>query len=177
MVGRVKMMDSGIGGYLSGRSVPKLGLPSTIGSDVNLASLKGTTVVYVYPRTSPLNQLPIEGWDQIPGARGCTRQSKEFSTYHDNIIAAGADRVFGLSTQDTVYQAEMKNRLGLPFDVLSDNQLAFAGALRLPTFDAGGMTLLTRITLIIRNGVIERVFFPVTDPADNAKEVLTYFRK
>jgi len=159
---------------LTGSTVASLKLPTTSGTDIDLASLKGTTVVYAYPRTSPPDQPPIEGWDQIPGARGCTPQSKEFSAHYDEIIAAGADRVFGLSTQDTAYQAEMKNRLGLPFDVLSDDKLALANNLRLPTFDAGGMTLLTRITLIIRDGSIDRVFFPVTDPAGNAKDVLEY---
>ena len=161
---------------LTGTAIPSLILTTTNGNDIDLASLKGTTIVYAYPRTSPPNEPPIEGWDQIPGARGCTPQSKDFAARHDEIITAGADRVFGLSTQDSAYQSELKNRLGLPFDIISDNKLVLADALNLPTFDVGGMTLLTRLTLIIRDGMIARVFHPVTDPAGSASEVLDYLR-
>ncbi|MHA7772500.1 peroxiredoxin [Roseibium sp. M-1] len=156
--------------------IPSILLHSTGGSAVDLSLLSGLAVVYAYPRTSPPDSAPIEGWDQIPGARGCTPQCRGFAAHYQAILRAGATHVFGLSTQETAYQAEMKARLALPFEVLSDAALEFSTALGLPTFEAGGMTLLKRLTLIIEAGRIRQVFFPVEDPADNAFEVLTYLR-
>jgi len=162
---------------LTGKAVPDVALPATDGTEVNLSPITGTTVVYAYPRTSPPNEPPIEGWDQIPGARGCTPQSKGFAEHYDAILKAGAARVFGLSTQDTGYQKEVVERLGLPFPILSDEQLSLSGKLGLPWFEAGGMRLLTRITLIIENGVIRKVFAPVEDPAGNAADVAAYLAR
>lgn len=117
-------MQQHIVDHLFGMQLPSVMLAATDGSIVNLSAGDGVTVVYAYPRTSPPDQPPIEGWYQIPGARGCTSQSKEFAVHYDDIIAAGAKRVFGLSTQDTAYQSEMKVRLHLPFEILSDADLA-----------------------------------------------------
>lgn len=161
---------------LCGQSLPRVALSATNGATVDLSAMDGVSVVYAYPRTSPPNEPPIEGWDQIPGARGCTPQSQGFAEHHDAIIAAGAARVFGLSTQDTAYQQELVNRLSLPFDILSDEQLTLAKALGLPTFQAGGMVLLTRITLIIDSGTIKKVFYPVSDPGQNALDIAAYLR-
>ncbi|MFT5708089.1 MAG: peroxiredoxin [Oceanospirillaceae bacterium] len=161
---------------LTGQTVPSLVLVATNGSKINLATLKGISVVYAYPRTSPPNQPPIEGWDLIPGARGCTPQSKSYGEYHNEIIAAGASRVFGLSTQSSEYQKEVAERLSLPFYLLSDDKLKLAAALSLPTFEAASMTLLTRITIIIENGNIKKVFFPVNEPNQNAVEVAAYLK-
>ncbi|WP_428670658.1 peroxiredoxin [Roseibium sp.] len=161
---------------LTGKSVPDLSLQATDGNEIDLARLEGTTVLYAFPRTSPPNEPPIEGWDQIPGARGCTPQSRGFAEHHDAILLAGARRVFGLSTQDTDYQKEVVERLSLPFSILSDEQLAFADALELPRFEAGGMTLLSRITLVIEDGRVRKVFSPVENPAENAAEVAAFLR-
>ncbi|MCK7611169.1 peroxiredoxin [Roseibium sediminicola] len=161
---------------LENKHVPTVGLPATDGEIVDLSSLKGLTVLYAYPRTSPPDSPPIEGWDQIPGARGCTPQCKGFASHYREILAAGANRVFGLSTQDTPYQFEMKSRLGLPFEVLSDADLKFASGLDLPVFEAGGMRLLKRLTLVIEDGTIRQVFYPVDDPAGNALDVLTWLQ-
>lgn len=168
------MTKSNIVEVLTGKAVPDVALPATDGTEVNLALLPGITVVYAYPRTSPPNEPPIEGWDQIPGARGCTPQTKGFADHYDAILEAGAARVFGLSTQDTGYQTEVVERFALPFPILSDEQLALAGKLGLPWFEAGGMTLLTRITLVIENGVIRKVFAPIEDPAGNAAAVAAF---
>ena len=161
---------------LVGRRFPPIALPATNGSSVDLSQLSGVTVIYGYPRTSPPDEPPIEGWDEIEGARGCTIQSKGFAAFYPAIRAAGADQVFGLSTQDTAYQSEMKARLELPFDVLSDEGLELSAALGLPTFEAGGMTLLKRLTMIVQDGAVVHVFFPVEEPADNAFAVLKYLQ-
>ena len=140
---------------------------------MGLAALPGTTVVYCYPRTGrPDEDLP-EGWDEIPGARGCTPQSCAFRDHHAELRALGAP-VFGLSSQSTDYQLEAAGRLHLPFPLLSDEGLEFAGALQLPTFEAGGMTLVKRLTLIVEDGRIEGVFYPVFPPDENAARVVEW---
>jgi peroxiredoxin len=151
-------------------------LPSTSGEPVDLAALSGRTVVYCYPLTGrPDRELP-QGWNEIPGARGCSPQSCAFRDHHENLRALGA-RVFGLSTQDTAYQREAVERLNLPYELLSDEDLRFAEALSLPTFEAGGMVLLKRLTMIIDDGRIEKVFYPVFPPDRNAEEVLGWLRE
>ncbi len=163
--------DDGAADHLAGAAVPDLGLLSTNGREVFLAREPGRTVLYSYPRTGEPDKDPPEGWDMIPGARGCTPQSCGFRDHHQELAALGA-RVYGLSTQDTEYQREMATRLHLPFEVLSDAGFALTRALRLPTFDIAGMTLLKRIALILRGGRIEKVFYPVFPPDRNATEVV-----
>ncbi len=167
------MIDDGAADHLRGTMLTSLALPSTDGSTVDLAALPGRTVVYCYPRTSRPDQPGIPGWDQIPGAKGCTPQSCAFRDHHAELQALGA-RVFGLSTQSTEYQQEAVERLHLRFPLLSDADLAFASALRLPTFSAAGMTLLKRLTLIARDGRIETVFYPVVPPQENAARVIAW---
>ena len=148
-------------------------LPSTSGETVELDDLgPGRTVLYVYPLTGrPDRDLP-EGWDSIPGARGCTPEACDFRDHHEELLQAGAARVSGVSAQDTDYQREVVDRLRLPFAMLSDTELRLAAELRLPTFQAGGMTLFKRVTLVIRDGVIEHIFYPVFPPDAHAREVL-----
>jgi peroxiredoxin len=168
--------DDGAADHLPGTRLPSVPLISTSGDTVDLSALTGTTVAYCYPMTGrPDRELP-QGWDEIPGARGCTPQSCSFRDHHAELRNLGA-RVFGLSTQDTGYQREAATRLHLPFELLSDERLAFAEALGLPTFEADGMTLLKRLTLIIEDGRIERVFYPVFPPGKNAEEVLLWLRE
>jgi peroxiredoxin len=140
---------------------------------VDLSSLPGRTVVYCYPRTGKPGQDLPRGWDEIPGARGCTPQSCSFRDHHAELRALDT-RVFGLSTQSTGYQREAAERLHLPFELLSDEGLAFAKGLDLPTFEVEGMTLIKRLTLIIDNGRIEKVFYPVFPPGENAEEVVAW---
>jgi peroxiredoxin len=154
--------------------LPRMALASTAGRSVELSALKGRTVVYVYPRTGrPDQELPT-GWNAIPGARGCTPQSCAFRDHFDELKRAGATQMFGLSTQDTAYQREAVERLHLPFELLSDGKLELAKALQLPMFEVDGMRLIKRLTLIARDGVIERVFYPVFPPDQNAQQVLAW---
>ena len=159
--------------HLTGMSIPSMLLPATDGTNVDLSE-GGLTVVYAYPRTSPATGGAIEGWDSIPGARGCTPQSCAFRDHFAELQALGIERVFGLSTQETEYQREAVERLHLPFALLSDDSLSFAHALNLPVFDAGGMTLLKRLTLIVANGKVEHVFYPVFQPDQNAADVIAW---
>ncbi|MFD7501728.1 redoxin family protein [Streptomyces sp. NPDC059850] len=169
--------DDGAAAHLPGTPVPPLELRGSGDTTVRLDALgAGRTVIYVYPLTGrPGTDLP-EGWDAIPGARGCTPEACGFRDHYQELLAAGAVRVFGLSSQDTDYQREVVERLHLPFDMLSDPPLSLAGALDLPTFEAAGLTLYKRLTLIIRDGVIEHVFYPVFPPNDHADQVLAWLR-
>lgn len=161
---------------LVGQVFPDLLLPATSGQDLSLAALDGTTVLYVYPRTSPPNGTAIPGWEEIPGAKGCTPQSCGFRDGHADLLSSGASRVFGLSTQDTQYQAEVVARLCLPFDLLSDADLRLRDALDLPTFSVAGLTLLERLSMIVTSGRITHVAHPVLDPAGDADHILSVLR-
>lgn len=169
-------VDDGAARHPPGVAIPELRLLATDGSDISLASLSGRTVVYAYPLTGrPGAPLP-EGWDEIPGARGCTPQNCAFRAHYAELLSSGADRVFGLSTQDTPYQKEAAERLHLPFPILSDAALRLTTALRLPVMLVAGDTLLQRMALIIDDGVITHVFYPVFPPDRNALEVLAWLR-
>jgi peroxiredoxin len=150
-------------------------LAATSGDAVNLATLAGNTVVYIYPRTGRPDQPLPTGWDTIPGARGCTPQSCAFRDHYQELQALGAG-VYGLSTQTTAYQREAAERLHLPFPLLSDADLRFTTSLRLPTFTVDGMTLNKRVTLIVNSGTIEHVFYPVFPPDTNATAVLDWLQ-
>ncbi len=164
-------IDDGACDHLPGLRLPSVPLLSTAGRLVDLSSLPGRTVVYCYPRTGRPDQEPPQGWNEIPGARGCTPQSCAFRDHHRELQALGVE-VFGLSTQETDYQREAAERLHLPFELLSDARLAFARALRLPTFEVESVTLIKRLTLIIRDGYIEKVFYPVFPPDAHPEEVI-----
>jgi peroxiredoxin len=168
--------DDGAARHLPGARLPSLALATTDGSQVDLSKLSGRTVVYIYPRTGVPGQPLPQGWNEIPGARGCTPQSCGFRDHFGELKQLGVARVFGLSTQDSAYQREAVERLHLPFPVLSDERLAFARALDLPTFTTSGMTLLKRMALIIDDGIITKVFYPVFPPDKNAEEVIAWLR-
>jgi peroxiredoxin len=144
---------------------------------VSLARCNGRTVVYAYPRMGKPGQIAlVDGWDEIPGARGCTPQSCAFRDHFRELASAGAAQVFGLSTQDTAYQVEAVERLHLPFAILSDERLAFSRALRLPTMEVANLTLLKRLAMVIDDGRISKVFYPVFPPDRNAEDVLAWLK-
>ena len=169
-------VDDGACDHLPGMTLPPLPLPSNGGGEVDLAGLPGRTVIYCYPRTGRPDQDVPPGWNEIPGARGCTPQSCAFRDRHAELRALGA-RVFGLSTQETAYQREAAERLHLPFPLLSDARLAFTRALDLPTFETAGMTLIKRLTMIVGNGRIEHVFYPVFPPDADAGRVAAWLAR
>ncbi|HEY6281679.1 MAG TPA: peroxiredoxin [Burkholderiales bacterium] len=169
-------VDDGACNHLLGLRLPSIALPVTSGGKVELSSLAGTTVFYCYPRTGRPDQEMPKGWNEIPGARGCTPQSCAFRDHYDELNTLGAS-VFGLSTQNTGYQQEAAQRLHLPFALLSDGELQFVSALRLPTFEVGEMTLIKRLTLIVRDGRIVKVFYPVFPPDQNAQQVINWLSR
>jgi peroxiredoxin len=168
--------DDGAADHLKGKAVPSVPLRATDGSTVDLSTLRGRTVVYAYPRTGRPGVPNPDGWDLIPGARGCTPQACAFRDQFEELKEAGVARVFGLSTQDPGYQAEAAQRLHLPFALLSDVDGALARALDLPTFDVEGTTLLRRCTLVIDDAAITHVFYPVFPPDQNAARVLAWLK-
>jgi len=158
--------DDGAADHLPGTRLPPLALPATDGTDVRLGQLPGLSVVFAYPRTGRPGEEPPggeAGWNAIPGARGCTPEACSFRDERARFAERGA-RIFGLSTQDTDYQREAVERLHLPYPILSDADLALTRALELPTFAVEGMTLIRRLTLIVRDGVIADVVYPVFPP-------------
>jgi len=167
--------DDGAADHLRGLAMPRIELPSTADHPVQLQAMgEGRSVLYVYPLTGrPGADLPA-GWDAIPGARGCTPEACGFRDHYQDLLAAGADRVFGLSSQTTAYQQELAGRLRLPFPMLSDAGFRLARALGLPTFEAGGTRLYKRLTLITRDDAIEHVFYPVFPPDEHARQVLAW---
>jgi peroxiredoxin len=169
--------DDGAAAHLTGARWPGLTLTATDGKAVDVSRLKGRTVVYVYPRTGLPGQLMPDGWDAIPGARGCTPQSCSFRDHFGELRDLGVAQIFGLSTQDNDYQREMVERLHLPFAVLSDADLALTRALNLPTFSVDGMTLLKRMALIVDDGTIAKVFYPVFPPDQNAQQVIDWLKR
>jgi peroxiredoxin len=168
--------DDGGARHLTGMALPDLALPATSGRPVNLSKVDAPRIViYCYPMTGrPDRQLP-DGWDDIPGARGCTPETCGFRDHHKDLAKLHAE-VFGVSVQDTPYQQEMVKRLEVPFEVLSDERFAFTDALRLPTFTAGGMRLMKRLTLIAHAGRIEHAFYPVFPPDTHAEVVIAWLK-
>jgi peroxiredoxin len=169
-------VDDGAADHLVGLELPSVVLPSTQGGTSDLAELAAeafTLVVYVYPRTGVPGEPSPDGWDEIPGARGCTPQNCAFRDHRAQLTVLGAD-VVGLSAQPAAEQRDFAEREHMPFPLLSDPQLQLAAALRLPTFEAAGMTLYRRITLVVRGGAIERVFYPVFPPDRNAADVAAW---
>ncbi len=168
--------DDGAADHLVGLRLPAMTLKATDGTSISLGDMIGRVVVYIYPMTGrPDTPLP-DNWDDIPGARGCTPQSCGFKDHHAELSALDS-KVYGLSSQSTSYQQEAKNRLELPFELLSDQALQLAENLRLPTFEAAGQQLFRRITLVVLDGKIQKVFYPVFPPGENAGDVVAWINK
>jgi peroxiredoxin len=165
--------DDGAADHLKGMKIPSIALPSTDGTYVDLAAIKGTLVLYVYPKAGRPGVDPPAEWDAIPGARGCTPQSCAFRDHHAELQDLGAT-VIGLSTQSTGEQKEFAATNHLPFVLVSDSELSFARTLDLPTFEFDDVTLLKRITLIASDGEIVKVFYPVFPPDRNPTDVIDW---
>ena len=166
--------DDGGAAHLAGMRMPAVALPATDGTTIDLSGLSGRTVVYAFPRTGRPGVDNPDGWDMIPGARGCTPQSCAFRDHFAELRALGVDHLFGLSAQNTEYQREAAERLHLPFPLLSDAKGALAAALRLPTLTVGGMPLLKRLTLVVEAGRIAHAFYPVFPPDRSAADVAAW---
>jgi peroxiredoxin len=169
-------LDDGAARHLTGLRLPPIALPATDGTQVELAAIPGRVVVFAYPRTGQPGKQPlVSDWDLIPGARGCTPQTCAFRDLYVEFGRLGC-RVFGLSAQNTPYQRELVDRLHLPFSILSDEGLNLTLALRLPTMEVAGQTLLRRLAWVADSRVIQKVFYPVFPPDRNADAVLAWLR-
>ncbi len=169
-------IDDGAADHLAGLALPHLTLGATNGDAVDIGAIKGLVVLYIYPMTGRPDVALPDGWDGIPGAKGCTPQSCSFRDHYAELQALDT-QVHGLSAQTTAYQLEAKQRLHLPYELLSDVDLQLKSALKIPTFAAAGMELYKRLTLIARDGRLEKVFYPVFPPERNADEVLAWLRE
>jgi len=167
--------DDGAANHLIGMTLPNLSLVGTNGKQINIGSFRDFLVIYCYPMTGQPNVALPEGWDQIPGARGCTPQSCSFRDHYQELKALKAE-VVGLSVQSTDYQKEMAERLHLPFAVVSDADFKFQKALNLPTFVASGMTLLKRLTIIAKDGKIVAVHYPIFPSDSDPAWVIDYLK-
>jgi peroxiredoxin len=168
--------DDGAARHLAGFKLPDIALEATDGGQVNLSKLAGRAVVYVYPRTGRPGQALPTGWDAIPGARGCTPQSCGFRDHFADLKRLGVTALYGLSTQDSGYQREVVERLHLPFAILSDENLKLTRAMRLPTFEVDGMTLIRRMAWVIDDGVVTKAFYPVFPPDRSATQVVDWLQ-
>lgn len=168
-------LDDGAARHLVGARVTSVPLRATNGDTINLSEIPGCVVVYAYPRTGKPGVENPDGWDLIPGARGCTPQSCSFRDHFAELKALGVGHLFGLSTQDPDYQREAAERLHLPFSILSDEHLKLTHAMNLPIFETSGMTLLKRFTLVIKDGTVQHVFYPVFPPDRSASDVVEWF--
>lgn len=167
--------DDGGADHLLNAPVPALSLPATDGTNVDLSTFAEPVVVYCYPRTGrPDRDVSPDYWEEIPGARGCTPESCGFRDHHKELLELGFSDVFGLSAQSTEYQREARDRLDLSFELLSDSSLEFADSLELPRFEVEGVTLLKRLTLVISDGRIRHVFYPIFPPDEHASEVVEW---
>lgn len=169
-------IDDGAAAHLPGRRMPRVTLPTSDGGTVDLGALPaGRTIIYLYPLTGrPDAELP-EGWEAIPGARGCTTEACDFRDHHEDLRRAGVSAVFGLSSQNVDYQREVVGRLRLPFSMISDEGFVVAEALGLPTFAAEGHArLYARLTLVVDDGRITHAFYPVFPPNTHAQQVLRW---
>ncbi len=169
-------VDDGACQHLQGMHMPAIALPSSSGNRIALGASKGIEVVYFYPLIGTPGAPPMIGWNEIPGARGCTPQSCAFRDLNAEFAALGVT-LYGASAQAHAEQVAAAQRLHLPFELVSDSELALARALNLPTFHYGELLLIKRLTLIINNGVIQKVFYPVFPPNENATTVLGWLKE
>ena len=168
--------DDGACEHLEGMSFPSISLIGTSGNKVGIGSRHGFVVVYFYPLIGRPDSPPMLGWNEIPGARGCTPQSCAFRDLYAEFTASGVT-VYGASTQSHSEQVEASERLHLPFELVSDSSFELVSALRLPTFEYNSLVLIKRQTLIIENGIIKKVFYPVFPPNENAANVIAWLKE
>jgi len=169
--------DDGACSHLTGLKIPSMPLRSTSGTLIDFSSLKGLTVVFCYPRTGAPGEVIPEAWDLIPGARGCTPQACSFRDTSSELQGLGVNQIFGLSTQDTEYQNEVKERLHLPYDLLSDEALDLLQALSLPSFEWEGKQLVKRLVVALRDGEIVKIWYPVFPSNQSANQVIEWLKE
>ncbi|KAF1835684.1 hypothetical protein BDW02DRAFT_495264, partial [Decorospora gaudefroyi] len=168
--------DDGACAHLTGLKMPSVTLSVTSGDRLDVSTLSDLTIVFCYPRTGAAGETITEDWNSIPGARGCTPQACSFRDEMAELRRLGVKHVFGVSTQDTAYQKEARDRLHSPYQLLSDEHLEFVKALKLPTFGWQDKTHIARCALAIQEGTIVNVWYPVFPPGTSAREVVSWLK-
>lgn len=168
--------DDGACNHLEGMQFPSIALLGASGNKIDISTIRGLVVVYFYPLIGNPDSPPMLGWNEIPGARGCTPQSCAFRDLHAEFAELDVN-VYGASSQSHLEQVEASERLHLPFELVSDSSFELASALRLPNFEYTSSTLIKRLTLIIENGIIKKVFYPVFPPNENAANVIAWIKE
>ncbi len=168
--------DDGACDHLKGMRFPSVPLIATSGNKIDIGSNQGAVAIYFYPLIGRPDSPPMLGWNEIPGARGCTPQSCSFRDLYSEFKGLGVS-LYGASSQSHLEQAEASKRLHLPFELVSDASFELASALRLPTFEYNSSVLIKRLTLVLVNGIIEKVFYPVFPPNENAANVIAWFKE
>ncbi|MBL1275456.1 MAG: peroxiredoxin [Ectothiorhodospiraceae bacterium] len=168
-------IDDGACDHLLNARLPSITLTNTSGTDVNLSELKGTVVLFFYPMNGKPGSPPMIGWNDIPGARGCTPQVCSYKDNYPALIDLGVT-VYGVSSQPLKDQTEVKNRLALPYELLNDSDFTLTNALRLPTFPYESSTYIKRLTTIVKDGLIVKVFYPVFPPNENINQVIDWIK-
>jgi len=169
--------DDGACDHLPGKVLPSISLSSTSGQSVDLSKVSGLCIVFCYPRMAPPSEDVPKEWDDIPGARGCTPQACSFRDLAKQLSKHGVETLYGLSTQDVDFMKEAKERLHLPYDLLSDVKLDFANAMGIPTFDYQGETRIKRVTLAVKDGKVVKHWYPIFPSSENAPNVLKWLEE
>jgi len=166
-------VDDGACDHLTGSRIPPVELKAATGTTIDLSSVEGTVVIFFYPMNGRPDSPPMTGWNDIPGARGCTPQSCSFRDHYSQLEKLGV-RVFGVSSQPLADQKEARDRLELPFELINDSNLDLAKAMNLPTFEYNSYTYIRRVTVISENGIIKKIFYPVFPPDKNMTDVIEW---
>lgn len=167
--------DDGGADHLMGASVPSVSLSATDGAVVDLSAISGTVIVYCFPKMGRTASEPDpDGWEAIPGAYGCTEETCSFRDHYQELVGLGVSGVFGLSLQTSEHQRDAHARVEPPYEFLSDSDQEFTAQLRLSTFEVEGETFSKRLTLVLVDGQVEHVFYPVFPPDEHAEEVIRW---
>ncbi len=168
--------DDGACDHLEGTPLPSLLLKTSSGNSVDLSEEKGVVVIFFYPMIGSPDSPPMEDWNDIPGARGCTPQTCSYRDSYQQLTELGA-KVFGTSSQAFEEQSEAAVRLELPFQLLNDSAFQLTESLKLPTFEYQGVKMIKRLTLVVVDGVIRKVFYPVFPPNENVNHVIAWLNE
>ncbi|MBL1320850.1 MAG: peroxiredoxin [Methylophaga sp.] len=168
--------DDGACDHLEGMSLPSQLLQTSSNSSLDLSAEKGIVVIFFYPMIGRPDSPPMVGWNEIPGARGCTPQTCSFRDSYNQLTELGA-KVFGASSQALEEQNEAVARLKLPFELLNDSTFKLTESLNLPTFEYQGVKRIKRLTLVMVNGVIRKVFYPVFPSDQNVNHVISWLNE
>ncbi|VAW52529.1 Alkyl hydroperoxide reductase subunit C-like protein [hydrothermal vent metagenome] len=169
-------VDDGACNHLEGAPFPSMLITVTPHATYDFSKEKGINIIFFYPMIGHPDSLPMTGWNEIPGARGCTPQALSYKNYFRQITKLGV-RLFGASSQALKEQNDAIDRLKLPFELINDSSFLLSNALKLPTFQFNEIKMIKRLTLVVVDGVIKKVFYPVFPPNKNVDDVIVWLKE